>query len=93
MDENVIKKKLVDFDVDTNDNTSNYNNDGGHDDDDDEVEIVLPPPSSAHYIANHDNNNDDDDDDNDEVQLIESNEKNALADFPHPRENCVVHDF
>jgi hypothetical protein len=62
------------------------------DENDDEVEIVSPPPSLLSSLSSNENENENDDDD-DEVLFVGSNGKNALSDYPHSRENCVVHRF
>ena len=52
-----------------------------------EIEIVFPPVPlfAAASLPPQDM-----DDDDDEIQFAGATGKNALADFPHARENCVV---
>jgi hypothetical protein len=77
-------------------NNASYKNDKDEDDDDDDdskVQAVEAPKLNLKTDDSTDNTDMDEDDDDDEIQVVGATGSNALADFPHPRIDCVVHHW
>lgn len=55
-----------------------------------DVEEVTGISATFRSTTQQDSNNNDDEEDDDECLMVGSKGVNALADFPHARENCVV---